>query len=316
LNSYWSKVLQRRIDRRRAIVGTASVGGAAAFLAACGSDDSTGDSTSTGGSSTPEDNGLVAKIVNTSAQAKRGGTYVYPARREPLHFDGKAQGQVQLNVFNGLAYESLVRNKPGEGKPSTWTEVLPNLSESWELSPDKTTITFKLRKGVKWQNRPPINGREFDAEDVSATWKRYEEADTPNNKFTNSNNLNPAAPIISMTPTDKYTLVLKLAEPATYIFQRLATMITGELGSIYPKEAGGSFDPKTDQIGTGPWELDRFTPSVGISYKRNQTYWGKTGYFDVIDMPVLNEYSAPRAVPHRRAVLRRRLTGGLHPYQA
>ena len=32
---------------------------------------------------------------------------------EPLHFDGQSQGQVQLNIYNGLAYESLVRNKPG-----------------------------------------------------------------------------------------------------------------------------------------------------------------------------------------------------------
>src|SRR5688572_19654380 len=155
MNSYWSKVLQGRIQRRRVITATAALAGSAAFLAACGSDDS-GDSTNTGGST--GSGGLVADITDTSSKAKRGGTYVYPARREPLHFDGKAQGQVQLNVFNGLAYEALVRNKPGEGKPSTWTEVLPELSESWETSPDKTTITFKLRRSVKWQDRAPING--------------------------------------------------------------------------------------------------------------------------------------------------------------
>ncbi len=287
MDSYWSKVLSGRISRRRAMAVSLSGGAGAAFLAACGD----GDSGNGGNGDAPGGSSLVSKIVDTSSKAKRGGTYVYPARREPLHFDGKAQGQVQLNVFNGLAYQALVRNKPGVREPSTWTEVLPELAESWEVSPEKTTITFKLRKGVKWQNRPPVNGRDFVAEDVAATWARYEDAPTPNNKFANSNKLNPNAPIMSMTAPDAGTVVLKLKEPATYIFQRLASMITGELGSIYPRESGSTFDPKTDQIGTGAWELDHFAPSIELVYRRNPTYWGKDGYFDIIKMPVLSEYA-------------------------
>src|SRR5690606_15225638 len=231
----------------------------------------TGGTGATGGGGTSS---LIADRVNTSANAKPGGRFAHATNREPSHFDGKAQGQVQLNTFNQLAYEALVYNKPGEGDASTWTEVLPELAESWESSPDNLTITFKIRQGVKWQNRPPINGREFDAEDVAATWERYETADTPNNKFTNSNNLNPEAPIISMTAIDPSTLEIKLARPATYLFQRLSTMITGELGSVYPREAGDTFDPEKDQIGTGPWMLERFTPSVELVYRRNPDYWG------------------------------------------
>lgn len=306
-SSYWSKVLQRRMGRRRAIAATGATAAAAAFLVACGGDDdtsspsgtgATGGSTGSGGGSTGGTGGstggstssLVSKPVNTMAQAKVGGRFVSATNREPSHFDGKAQGQVQLNTFNQLAYEALVHNIPGEGAPSTWTEVGPELAESWESSPDNLTLTFKLRSGVKWQNRPPINGREFDAEDVVATWERYESAETPNNKFTNSNNLNPEAPIIGMTAIDPQTLEIKLARPATYIFQRLSTMITGELGSVYPKEAGDTFDPEKDQIGTGPWMLERFTPSVELVYTRNPDYWGDV-YLDELQFPVIPEYS-------------------------
>jgi peptide/nickel transport system substrate-binding protein len=262
---------------------------AAAFLAACGG----GDDTETGGDASSRDtSGLLSKIVDSSKQAKSGGRYVYPARREPLHFDGKAQGQVQLNVFNGLAYEALVRNKPGIGEPSTWSEVEPQLAESWEVSGDKLTLTFKLRQGVKWHNRPPINGRAFEAEDVVVTWRNYENASTPNNKAANSNKVNPAAPIVSMEAPDARTVVVKLKAPASYIMQRFASMITGELGSIYPKEAGTTFDAKKDQIGTGAWMLDKFTPSVGLTYARNPEYWDKSsGHFDVVDMPVIPEYT-------------------------
>ena len=64
-----------------------------------------------------------------SANAKAGGRFAHATNREPSHFDGKAQGQVQLNTFNQLAYEALVSNKPGEGTASTWTEVLPELAD-------------------------------------------------------------------------------------------------------------------------------------------------------------------------------------------
>jgi ABC-type transport system substrate-binding protein len=285
--SYWSQILSKRVHRRRALVAVGGFTTGAAFLAACGGGESGDRSASTNGDSS----GLLTQIQDTSDKAKFGGRYVYPARREPLHFDGQAQGQVQLNVFNGLTYESLVRNKPGVGESSTFSEVLPNLAESWEVSPDKTTVTFKLRQGVKWHNRPPVNARAFDAEDVAASWKRYETAPTPNNKSANSNNVNPNAPVMSMTAPDPQTVVLKLKEPASYIYQRLASMVTGEMGSVYPREAGTDFDPKKDQIGTGAWMLDHFTPSVELVYRRNPEYWDKTGYFDEIVMPVLGEYS-------------------------
>jgi peptide/nickel transport system substrate-binding protein len=300
------------------MTATAATAGAAAFLAACGGDDdepsstgatggtgatgatgstggatgSTGGGTGSTGGSTGPTSALLAPRVNTSANAKPGGRFAHATNREPSHFDGKAQGQVQLNTFNQLAYEALVANKPGEGTASTWTTVLPELAESWESSPDNLTVTFKMRQGVTWQDRPPINGRAFDAEDVQATWERYESAQTPNNKFTNSNNLNPEAPIISMTAVDPQTLEIKLARPATYLFQRLSTMITGELGSIYPKEAGDTFDPEKDQIGTGPWMLDHFTPSVELVYKVNPNYWGSKNLFGELHFPVIPEYAA------------------------
>jgi ABC-type transport system substrate-binding protein len=230
--SYWDRVLDGRVTRRRAIAATGVSAAAAAFLAACGGGDDEGD----GGSSGPQDtSGLITKIEDATKGAKQGGTMKWVQASEPLHFDGQAQGQAQLNIYNGMAYESLVRNKPGIGEPTKWTEVLPNLAESWEFSPDKTTITFKLRQGVKWQNVPPVSGRLFDSSDVIASVKRYVGHSTPNNKAANYNSANPNAPIMSVEAPDAYTIVYKLKEPTSYIMQRIANMITGELGSIYPK---------------------------------------------------------------------------------
>ncbi|HLF72442.1 MAG TPA: ABC transporter substrate-binding protein [Dehalococcoidia bacterium] len=291
--SYWDSVLTSRISRRRALAATGATAAGAALLAACGGGDDGGDS----GGGTKDASGLLSTIEDTSKTAKPGGTFTFNNLRDPLHWDGQAQGQVQLNVFNGIAYSALVQNKPGYKQGSNWTEVEANLASSWEVSPDKLTITFKLRDGVKWHNIAPVNGRAFEASDVVASWNRYITHSTPNNKSVNSNAVNPAAPVVSFEAPDAKTVVMKLKEPSSYIFQRLATMITGEMGQIYPKEAGTGFDPKTTQIGTGAYMLDKFTPSVTIEFKRNPEYFNKANeaYFDRIHFPLITEYASTLA---------------------
>ena len=293
--SYWNKVLDNRVTRRRAMAATGMTAAAAAFLAACGGgDDGGGDKIDTTKGDT---SGLISPIEDASKNAVVGGSFAWPNAREPLHFDGKAQGQVQLNHHNGLAYEALVRNKAGFKQPSSWTDVEPQLAESWEISPDKLTMTFKIRQGVKWHNKAPVNGRLFDAEDVVTTWKNYEEASTPNNKGANSNKVNPAAPVLAFEAPDSKTVVIKLKEPSSYMLQRLSSMITGEIGSIYPKETYKGFDPKADQIGTGAYMLDKFTPSVSVVHKRNPEYWDakNAGFLGEIKFPNIPEYAAQLA---------------------
>ena len=289
-DNYWSHFTQGRVSRRRALTATGSAAAAAAFLAACGGGDGGDSGASSGGASETTGSGLLAKIEDTSKNVKRGGVMKWTQASEPLHFDGQAQGQAQLNIYNGMVYESLVRNKPGIGEATKWNEVLPNLAESWELNPDKTQITFKLRQGVKWQNIAPVNGRAFEASDVVESYKRYEGHPTPNNSTANFNSKNPGAPIMSITAPDSKTIVVKLKEPSSYILQRFAVMITGELGQIYPKEASGGYDTRQVQIGTGGFIKDKHEPSVSLVYKRNPEYWNKDAvYIDTLEIPFLNQ---------------------------
>jgi peptide/nickel transport system substrate-binding protein len=286
MGNYWSKVLENRVTRRRAMAATGMTAAAAAFLAACGGDDSNGGPT---GVTQRDSSGLLSEVDEPSRDAKRGGVMKWVQGNEPLHFDGQAQGQVQLNIYSGLAYESLVRNKPGIREPSSYNEVLPNLAESWEFSGDSTQITFKLRQGVKWQNAP-VNGRTFDSSDVIASIERYTAG--TGNAAANMNARNPNAPIMSVEAPDANTVVFKLKEPTSFIMQRLSNMITGEVGAVYPKEADGGFDPRRQQIGTGAYMLERFEPSGSIVYKRHPEYWNnEAGYPDSIEIPFINQYT-------------------------
>jgi ABC-type transport system substrate-binding protein len=62
-----------------------------------------------------------------------------------------------------------------EGAASAGARALliePDVAERWEM-PDGTTYVFHLRHGVKWQTKPPVNGRELVAEDVPFTFHRF-----------------------------------------------------------------------------------------------------------------------------------------------
>jgi len=291
--SYWDKVLDKRVSRRRALAASGGLAMGAAILSACGGGGEEG-----GGGGAKDTSGLITTPEDTSKSAKRGGVFKTTLTGEPNHFDGGIQGQIQLNVLNGLAYGGLVQNKPGVKEPSSNTEVVPDLAESWEFSPDKTELTFKLRQGVKWHNKPPVSGRLFDSSDVVATWKRYEAKG--GNRAANANSVTASAPILSVTAPDAKTVVYKLKEPTSFILQRLANMVTGEAGTMMPRETESGFDPKTGQIGTGGYIQDKYTPSVGSTYKRNPDYWNKTEpYFDTIEIPTIPQYAT--ALPQFKA---------------
>src|SRR6266542_1833087 len=159
--SYWSLVLKERIGRRRAIAGIGGSAAGAALLIACG-----------GGSSKPKQenvSSLVAVPADTTKSAVRGGSLSLRRSADVTHFDpfvplGNA------GVPTAMVFSRLIRLKPGVLQPPG-TEYVGDLVESWEFSPDKLQITFKLRQNASWHNVAPLNGRRGDADDIVASWK-------------------------------------------------------------------------------------------------------------------------------------------------
>src|SRR6185436_14019157 len=69
------------------------------------------------------------------------------------------------------AYSRLLKEKEFFGKPKS-PEFVGDAAESWELSPDGRQMTLKLRGDVKFDPRPPVNGRVLDADDVVFSWNK------------------------------------------------------------------------------------------------------------------------------------------------
>jgi peptide/nickel transport system substrate-binding protein len=280
MSSYWQETLRRRVSRRRALAATGATAAAAAFLAACGGGDDGGES--------GDSSGLISKPVDTTKQAKRGGVSKFYFGSEPNHLDV----QIVLNPLSPMknfVYSNLVTYEPGFMEPPNYDNVLPDLAESWEWSGDRLQLTMKLRQGVTWHNKPPVNGRALSVDDVVFTWDRWSRIG--NDRASLANVANPNAPVLSVTATDARTIVIKLKEPLVYLMQSLARHTAGWLG-IVPKETESGFDIRRDMIGTGPFILDSYTPSSSFTFKRNPQYYDKTlPYVDQIDAPIITEYA-------------------------
>ena len=259
----------------------------AALLVACGGGGDDGDG---GGSTT---SGLVTQPRDTFNEAKRGGILKDMHNFDPATLDPAAP-VAPLNAIVRHTYGTLVSEKAGHLKSSSG-EMVGDLAESWEVSPDRQQITLKLRPNVKWHNKAPVNGRVVDVEDVIFSWERY--ARLSPFRALSLNSVNPDAPITSVTATDSRTITVRLKEPLAYALKYFASYgsFSGNV-IMLPKEADSGLDIRRNIVGHGPYEVADYTAAVGFTLKRNAEYWDKDfALVDQLDMPIVPEYAARRA---------------------
>ena len=99
------------------------------------------------------------------AQPKNGGRLSLDVAFDINKFDPTKNFR-RVGYHTAHAYGHLMRFKSGPDVKYTDLILEPDHAESWSMSPDGTTFTFNIRKGVKYHNVPPVNGREVTAKDV------------------------------------------------------------------------------------------------------------------------------------------------------
>jgi ABC-type transport system substrate-binding protein len=271
----WGSVVNARLSRRRALLAS---GAAAALLAACGVQDSRSRQAL-------DRNSLIATPIDTTAQARPGGTLKSYISADIQHFDNLSSNNASvLGSFAQLTYLRLVGWNVAKYPKEADGGVVGELAESWEVSPDKLTITMKLRPGVKWDGRPPTSGRTVDASDILYSWDKFTRVNSGAGSYRYDPTRAPSAPIESMTAPDAATLVLKLKFPDASTLPQL----TSAQFSPHPREADGGFNPRTEQRGNGPWFVEEYLPSSHISFKRNPDYYVKgRPFYDRIETPIV-----------------------------
>src|SRR5207302_8500171 len=102
----------------------------------------------------------------------RGGTFRIRMAQSPAHFDPHQTVAYSTMVPLSFAYSRLVMIKPGSTIVPGTQPIDSDLAQSWDRQGD-TVYVFKLRQGVRWQPKSPVNGRELTADDVKYTYDRF-----------------------------------------------------------------------------------------------------------------------------------------------
>ena len=213
-----------------------------------------------------------------AAQApKRGGTFRIRFHLAPVHFDPQQTVAFTTMVPLSFTHSRLVKVKAGSAvKPGT-TPIEPDLAESW-TQPNDTTYIFKLRRGARWHNKAPVNGREVTAEDVKYTYERFGGSTNPNRGILEQ--------VDKIEAVDKYTVKFTMKEPFAWLLEALASTSTWIIAKEVVEQHGDLKKPESC-IGTGPWMLERYEPNLRLTFVRNPTYFVPgLPYVDNVDMSI------------------------------
>jgi oligopeptide transport system substrate-binding protein len=155
-------------------------------------------------------------------------------------------------------------------------EIVPDIAESWEVSPDGKTYTFYLRQGVKFHN-----GGEVKAGDFKYSWQRA--CDPATGSGTAATYLGDIVgakdmlageteEISGVEVVNDYTLRVTIDAPKAYFLNKLAYP-TAFVVDRANAESGQNWWREPD--GTGPFKLEEWTPGQRLILARNEVYYGQ-----------------------------------------
>src|SRR5439155_5902606 len=214
---------------------------------------------------------------------KRGGS-LRVRGRDPVHFDTHLTRDGRTHSVLSFVYSKLLRHKVGgDVQPGTFS-VEPDLAERWEAL-DDTTYVFYLRQGVKWHNKPPVNGRGLVAEDVKFTYDRF--LAEPGNPLRFM-----LEPVDKVEVVDRYTVRFLLKEPFVWLVDVLANPAGTWIIPHEVVEQFGDLKKAEHAIGTGPFLLEHYEPNVKTVFKRNPDYFRTDGpWVDGVEWLILEDPS-------------------------
>ncbi len=223
---------------------------------------------------------LIAVFVTLTALSAQAKTFVYCSEGSPSSFNAQvASDGATFNVTRQL-YNRLVEFKKGE------TDIVPSLAESWKISKDNLTYTFKLRKGVKFHTTEYFKPtRDFNADDVVFTFDRMMNKSNPLNKvgggvYEYFDSMEMGKLLKEVKKVDDYSVQFTLTRQEAPFLANIAMDFAGIISKEYAEAlVAAKTVEKMDNfpVGTGPYLFKSYQKDTTIRLARNTQYFRPMG---------------------------------------
>ena len=204
--------------------------------------------------------GLAAAVVLVNApgpvegQAKAGGKLVFAARQDIDTLDPHITNRAATRKILIQVFDTLTVISPQDGK------VVPGLAESWDVSRDGKSYTFRLRKSVKFHDGTPL-----DAAAVKFTFDRIQEplgAPGVARAF--------LGPYEGADVVDASTVRIRFKQPYAPFLRMAGLSPLGPISPTAAQKLGQDFSRQP--VGTGPFMVKEWVPKSHVTLVRNPVY--------------------------------------------
>lgn len=199
-------------------------------------------------------------------------SFVFNNGTEPQSLDPAViTGVPEHNIYMAL-FEGLVSYDPKT------LHAVPGVAESWKISDDSLTYTFKLRKNAVWSDGTPVTAKQF-----VDSWLRLLNPDTAAEyaymmnmviKGAEEYNSGKAGPeVVQIRALDDYTFQFDLKGPAPYALDMLPHYAFAVHPTHVVEKYGKDWTNPKNIVSNGPFVLQQWIPNDKIVVVKNEKYW-------------------------------------------
>lgn len=239
--------------------------------------------------------GTLSLLMSTAASAvtlqlHNGGD---PGSLDPHKVSGDWENRVVGDYIEGLVTDNAA------------AEPIPGQAESWEVSEDGLTYTFKLRDDIFWTDGEPVTAEDFEfafqrlMDPATASEYAYLQYPIKNAEAINSGEITDFSQL-GVKAIDDKTLEITLEQPTPFFIEALTHYTAFPVPKHLVEEHGDQWTSVENIAGNGPYEIVEWIPGSYVRSEKNEEYYDAENvqidevYYHVLEdqAAALNRYRA------------------------
>ena len=220
---------------------------------------------------------LAACGSSQSSNADKTYSYIFVSNPDTLDYITSTRdstSSITTNLIDGLLENDQYGN------------LIPSMAESWTVSKDGLTYTYKIRQGAKWYTSEGEEYADVTAHDF-VTGLKYAADKKAENLYLVQDSIKGLADYVEgqssdfgtvgVKAVDDYTLQYTLNQPETYWNSKTTASILSPVNEAFLKSQGDDFGSVTPSsiLSNGPYLFKSFTSKSLIELDKNPNYWDK-----------------------------------------